>query len=161
MSRGCEPPRRLSLSGWVREHHGEYRTSTEPVMSHVTCHDYCYECDLLCDNPGVSMTSHVQSRSLLEYSVSILFAENKVLRQFLTKRVFLFTLHIKNTLWLDKTWDFRESLCRISGPAQTPQLSQPFQTHFLSIHNYNGFNQTYFNFVVIHLQVLSFGLKPT
>lgn len=78
------------------------------------------------------MTSHVQSCSLLEYCVSILFAENKVLRQVLTKRVFLFTLHIKNTLWLDKTWDFRESLCRIFGQAQTPQLSQPFQSHFLA-----------------------------
>lgn len=43
------------------------------------CHDYFTSPDLLCDNPGVTMTSHVQSRSLLEYRVSILLAENKVL----------------------------------------------------------------------------------
>ena len=105
----------------------EYRACYNNVM----CHDYFTSPDLLCDNPGVTMTSHVQSRSLLEYRVSILLAENKVLIDiFQRKIVSLLTLHIKNTLWLDKTWDFQESLCKIFDQAQTPQLSQPLRSYF-------------------------------
>ena len=93
----------------------------------VTCHEYCHEvCHLLCGNPGISMTSHVQGRCLLENCISILFAETKVGTFFNEKeRVGLLTLHIKNKLWLDKTWDFQESPCRTFDQAQTPQLSRP------------------------------------